>query len=195
MRQASISRQTKETDISATLRLDGTGVAEIATGVGFFDHMLDQLARHGGLDLTLTCRGDLHIDAHHTVEDCGIVLGQALAQALGDKRGVERYGHAYAPMDEALARAAIDLSGRPHLSWRVRFTQPRLGEMDSELVEEFFKAVAQHGKFALHVDQLAGENNHHIVEACFKATARALKAAVKIDPARADAIPSTKGAL
>lgn len=195
MRRAEIERQTKETRIRATLALDGSGRSDIATGIGFFDHMLDQLARHGRMDLTLKAEGDLHIDAHHTVEDCGIVLGQALAQALGDKRGITRFGHAYAPLDEALARAVIDLSGRAHVSWRVVFTQGRLGEMDTELFEEFFRAFAGNARLALHVDQLAGTNNHHIVESCFKATALALRAAVRIDPAAGDSLPSTKGAL
>jgi imidazoleglycerol-phosphate dehydratase len=194
-RTASLTRTTTETDISLTLSLDGTGQAEVATGIGFLDHMLTALTRHGLFDLTLRAKGDLHIDFHHTTEDVGIVLGRAFAQALGDKRGIRRFGHALVPMDEALAEAAVDLSGRPFLSWNVRFERPRIGEMDTELFEEFFRAFAMNGLLTLHVTQRAGHNAHHVAEACFKAAARALRMAVELDPRAGDAIPSTKGAL
>nr|WP_242507955.1 imidazoleglycerol-phosphate dehydratase HisB [Rhodothalassium salexigens] len=195
MRQGQVSRQTKETAITARVALDGTGAADIATGVGFFDHMLTALARHSLIDVALKAEGDLHIDAHHTVEDCGIVLGRAVAQALGDKAGIERFGAAHVAMDEALVRAALDVSGRAFLVWDVTFTQDRLGTMDAELVQEFFRAFAWEAGLTLHVTQLAGTNNHHIAEAAFKALARALKVALAIDPRRPDAAPSTKGTL
>ncbi len=195
MRQARVDRKTNETEISASVNLDGTGICEIATGIGFFDHMLDQLGRHALIDLQLEARGDLHIDFHHTVEDCGIVLGQAISKALGDRRGIARYGDAMVPMDEALTRVALDLSNRPYLVWNVGFTRDKLGEIDTELFREFFQAFAQNAGITLHVETLYGENNHHIVESCFKALARALRRAVEIDPRKADQVPSTKGAL
>jgi imidazoleglycerol-phosphate dehydratase len=194
-RTATLSRKTSETDISLTLDLDGTGTADIATGIGFLDHMLTALARHGLFDLTVRATGDLHIDYHHTTEDVGIVLGQALARALGDKRGITRFGHALVPMDEALAEAVVDISGRPFLVWNVAFERPKIGEMDTELFEEFFRALATNAAVTLHVNQRAGRNAHHVAEACFKATARALRMASAIDPRAAEAIPSTKGSL
>ncbi len=194
-RTATITRTTSETDITLTLDLDGSGRAEIATGIGFLDHMLTALARHGLFDLSVAAKGDLHIDFHHTTEDVGIVLGRALAQAVGDKRGISRFGHALVPMDEALAEAAIDISGRPFLAWSVAFRQPKIGEMDTELFEEFFRALAFNAAINLHITQKAGTNAHHVAEACFKATARALRMAVAPDPRLGDAIPSTKGAL
>ena len=194
-RIARITRKTSETDISLTLNLDGTGKAEIATGIGFFDHMLTALARHSLIDLSVHATGDLHIDFHHTSEDVGIVLGQALVQALGDKRGIARFGHAMVPMDEALVEAAIDLSGRAFLGWQVSFVRDKVGEMDTELFEEFFRAFTGNALMNLHVIQKAGSNAHHIAEACFKSVARALRAAVVIDPRVGGAIPSTKGAL
>jgi imidazoleglycerol-phosphate dehydratase len=194
-RTASLSRRTSETDISLTLDLDGSGRADIATGIGFLDHMLTALTRHALFDLIVRARGDLHIDFHHTTEDVGIVLGRAFAQALDDKRGITRFGHALVPMDEALAEVAIDISGRPFLVWNVTFERPKIGEMDTELFEEFFRAFAFNAAITLHVTQRAGRNAHHVAEVCFKATARALRAAVAIDPRAADAIPSTKGAL
>jgi imidazoleglycerol-phosphate dehydratase len=195
MRTATIARKTAETDITVTLNLDGTGVYDNQTGVGFLDHMLDQLARHSLIDMTVRATGDLHIDDHHTVEDVGIAVGQALTQALGDKRGIRRYGSCQLPMDDAQVRAALDLSGRPYLVWTVTFPTPRIGTFDTELVREFFQALATHGGITLHVDQLHGLNSHHIAEAAFKAVARALREAVETDPRKADAIPSTKGAL
>jgi imidazoleglycerol-phosphate dehydratase len=195
MRTASLRRTTSETDVSVSLNLDGTGQRRIATGIGFFDHMLEQLARHSLIDLEIETRGDLHIDAHHTVEDTGLALGQALGQALGDRAGIARYGHAYIPMDETLTRVALDISGRPYLVWNTAFSQPRLGAMDTELFREFFHALAQAGGLTLHVETLTGRNNHHIVESCFKGLARALKAAVALDPRQAGDIPSTKGTL
>lgn len=194
-RLATIARKTTETDISVTLDLDGTGRAQVATGIGFLDHMLTALARHALIDLTVAAQGDLHIDFHHTTEDIGIVIGQALAQALGDKRGITRFGHALVPMDEALAEAAIDLSGRPFTAFSVAFSQPKVGEMDTELFEEFFRALATNAAMTLHLSARAGHNAHHIAEACFKATARALRMAVSQDPRLGDAIPSTKGSL
>ena len=195
MRQASVERNTKETRIKAALALDGTGQYHVATGIGFLDHMIEQLSRHSLIDIALEAKGDLHIDFHHTTEDCGIVLGQAVAQALGDRKGIERYGHAYLPMDEALTRVALDLSNRPYLIWKVSFTRPKLGEMDTELFREFFQAFAQSAGMTLHIETLYGENNHHIVESCFKGLARALRQAVTIDPRKSDAVPSTKGTL
>jgi imidazoleglycerol-phosphate dehydratase len=190
-----LSRRTAETNISVRLNLDGTGQTDIATGIGFFDHMLTALGRHALFDLTVKASGDLHIDAHHTVEDTGIVLGTALREVLGDKRGISRFGQASIPMDEALVEAAIDLSGRAFLSWQVNFERPMLGTMDTQLVEEFFRALTGNGLFTLHLRQLAGSNAHHVAEAAFKATARALRAAVAIDPRQGAEIPSTKGAL
>ena len=195
MRQATITRSTSETQISVTVNLDGSGSYDNQTGVGFFDHMLDQLARHALIDLTVCAKGDLHIDDHHTVEDTGIALGQALAQALGDKRGITRYGSCLLPMDDALVRAALDLSGRPFLVWNVALPTARIGTFDTELVREFFQAFSTHGGITLHVDMLHGINSHHIAEAAFKAVARALRQAVEPDPRKGDAIPSTKGAL
>jgi len=195
MRRAEITRKTTETEISLTLELDGTGARDIETGVGFFDHMLDQLARHALMDLHLRAKGDLHIDDHHTVEDCGIALGQALASALGDKRGIRRYGECALPMDDTLVRAALDLSGRPWLSWNVAFTAPKIGGFDTELVREFFQALSTHGGITLHVDLIRGVNSHHIAEAAFKAVARALRAALEPDPRAAGEVPSTKGML
>ncbi len=194
-RTASITRTTSETDISLTLDLDGSGRADVATGIGFLDHMLTALARHALVDLTVRAKGDLHIDFHHTTEDVGIVLGQALARALGDKRGIRRFGQALLPMDEALVEAALDISGRPFLAWSVAFEQPKIGEMDTELFEEFFRALAMNALVTLHVTQKAGHNAHHVAEACFKAVARALRMAVEADPRTGGAIPSTKGAL
>jgi imidazoleglycerol-phosphate dehydratase len=195
MRKAEIVRKTSETDIRLTIDLDGTGAHRIATGVGFFDHMLAQLARHALIDIDLAAKGDTHIDDHHTVEDCGIALGQALAQALGDKRGIRRYGHVVLPMDDARIEAALDLSGRPHLVWDCAFAAPKIGSFDTELVREFFQAFASHGGITLHVTKAAGINAHHIAEAAFKAVARALRMAVEPDPRGAGAIPSTKGTL
>ncbi|WP_372840943.1 imidazoleglycerol-phosphate dehydratase HisB [Phaeovulum sp.] len=195
MRNATITRQTHETRVAATVNLDGTGTYENATGIGFFDHMLDQLARHSLIDITIHATGDLHIDDHHTVEDVGITLGQALSAALGDKRGIRRYGHFDLAMDDALVRAALDLSGRPYLVWNVDFPTAKIGGFDTELVREFFQALSTHAGLTLHVDQLHGLNSHHIAEAAFKAVARALRAAVEPDPRMAGALPSTKGAL
>jgi imidazoleglycerol-phosphate dehydratase len=195
MRRATITRTTAETDITVTLALDGTGAYDNRTGVGFFDHMLDQLARHALIDLTIRATGDLHIDDHHTVEDVGIALGQALTQALGDKRGIRRYGSCHLPMDDAQLRAALDLSGRPYLVWNVDFPTQKIGTFDTELVREFFQALATHGGITLHVDKLHGFNSHHIAEAAFKAVARAMREAVEPDPRRSDSIPSTKGTL
>lgn len=195
MRSSTITRKTAETDITVTVNLDGTGQYDMATGVGFFDHMLDQLARHSLIDMTIRATGDLHIDDHHTVEDVGIALGQALAQALGDKKGIRRYGSCLLPMDDALIRSALDLSARPFLIWNVDLPTAKIGTFDTELVREFFQALATHGGITLHVDQLHGFNSHHIAEAAFKSVARALREAVETDPRKADAIPSTKGAL
>jgi len=194
-RAASITRKTSETDISLTLSLDGTGKTEIAAGIGFFDHMLTAFARHGLFDLSITAKGDLHIDSHHTVEDVGIVLGQAIREALGEKRGVTRFGHAIVPMDEALVEAVIDLSGRAHLSWSVAFESQMLGTMDTQLFQEFFSALANNALLTLHVTQKAGTNTHHVAEAAFKSAARALKMAVAIEPRAGTEIPSTKGSL
>ena len=194
-RIATLSRRTSETDIALTLDIDGAGQADIATGIGFLDHMLTAFARHGLFDLTVHAKGDLHIDFHHTTEDVGIVLGHAFAQALDDKRGITRFGHALVPMDEALAEAVVDISGRPFLVWNVTFERPKIGEMDTELFEEFFRALATNAAVTLHVNQRAGRNAHHLAEACFKAVARALRMAAAIDPRAADAVPSTKGAL
>ncbi len=195
MRAAQITRKTAETDISVEIALDGTGSYDNLTGVGFFDHMLDQLARHALIDMKVRCTGDLHIDDHHSVEDVGIALGQALSQAMADKRGIRRYGECHLPMDDALVRAALDLSGRPFLAWDVDMPTAKIGTFDTELVREFFQALATHGGITLHVTRLAGFNSHHIAEAAFKAVARALRDALEVDPRKADAIPSTKGSL
>ena len=194
-RIASLTRVTSETEISVTLNLDGTGKADIATGIGFLDHMLTALTRHGLFDLTVRAKGDLHIDFHHTTEDVGIVIGSAFARAIGDKRGIRRFGQALIPMDETLAEAAVDISGRPFLVWNVEFQRPKIGEMDTELFEEFFRALAFNAMVTLHITRRAGHNAHHVAEACFKATARALRMASEMDPRMGDAIPSTKGAL
>ena len=194
-RSIELSRKTSETDIFVWLNLDGTGKTDIDTGIGYFDHMLSALARHGLFDLTVKAKGDLHIDAHHTVEDVGIVLGQTLEHALGEKRGIQRFGHAVVPMDEALVEAALDLSGRAFVAWGVSFERPMLGQMDTQLFEEFFRALAGNGLFNLHVIQRAGHNAHHVAEASFKAVGRALRAAVAIEPRTAGDIPSTKGVI
>jgi imidazoleglycerol-phosphate dehydratase len=194
-RQATISRKTKETQISAAVDLDGSGVFEIATGIGFLDHMLEQLARHALIDIRLEAKGDLHIDYHHTTEDTGIVLGQAVAKALGDKQGIARYADVHLPMDETLTRVAIDVSGRPYLIWKVAFSQPKVGDMDTELFREWFQAFAQNAGVTLHVENLYGDNNHHIAETCYKGLARALRHAVALDPRQAGRVPSTKGML
>ncbi len=194
-RRAEITRNTAETRIHATIDLDGTGRAQIATGIGFLDHMLHALARHSMIDIALKADGDLHIDFHHTTEDCGIVLGQALRAALAEKRGIRRYGQALVPMDEALAECAIDISGRPFLVWQVAFNSPKIGEMDTELFEEFFRAFAMQSGIALHIVLRHGSNAHHVAEGCFKAAARALRMAVELDPRAPDSVPSTKGVL
>ncbi len=194
-RTATIARRTKETSIEVALDLDGTGKADISTGIGFFDHMLESLAKHSSIDLTIRAKGDLHIDMHHTVEDTGIVLGEAFAGALGDFGGINRFGHAYLPMDETLSRAAVDLCRRPYFIWRVAFARDKVGDMDTELFKEFFQALATRGGMCLHVETLYGENQHHIAESCFKAVARALRMAVARDPRLAGAPASTKGAL
>ncbi len=194
-RTATVHRATSETVIDVTVGLDGTGVYRVATGIGFLDHMLEQLSRHSLIDIDLTAAGDLHIDAHHTTEDSGIALGEAVRKALGDRRGITRYGSASIPMDETLTRVSLDISGRPYLVWRTGFSQPRLGEMDSELFKEWFAAFAGAAGITLHVETLYGVNNHHIVESCFKGLARALRAAVTLDPRKPEAIPSTKGTL
>ena len=195
MRSATVTRKTRETDISVTVALDGTGRARVHTGVGFFDHMLEQIARHSLIDITAKAKGDLHIDQHHTVEDVGIALGQALKQALGDMKGITRYADVHLPMDEALTRCAIDISGQPYLVWKVAFTRVKIGEMESELFHEFFQAFAQNAGVTLHIENLTGKNNHHIAETCFKALARALRVAVAIDPRQKTRVPSTKGRL
>lgn len=195
MRKATITRKTAETDISVEINLDGSGAYDNTTGVGFFDHMLDQLARHSLIDMTIRCTGDTHIDDHHTVEDVGIALGQAITQAVGDKRGIRRYGACLLPMDDALVRAALDLSGRPYLVWQVDMPTAQIKNFDTELVREFFQAFSTHGGITLHVDALHGINSHHIAEAAFKAVARALRDSLETDPRKADAIPSTKGTL
>jgi imidazoleglycerol-phosphate dehydratase len=194
-RRAYVSRATKETRIAGAINLDGTGKYDIKTGIGFLDHMLEQLSRHSLIDITLRAEGDLHIDYHHTTEDSGIVLGQAVAKALGDKQGIARYGFAYLPMDETLTRVAIDVSGRPYLVWEVDFTRSKIGEMDTELFREWFQAFAQHAGITLHVETLYGENSHHIAETCYKALARALRQAVAIDERQESRVPSTKGQL
>jgi len=195
VRKASVTRSTRETTISGSVVLDGSGVYDVKTGIGFLDHMLEQLSRHSLIDLSLRAEGDLHIDFHHTTEDSGYVVGEAIAKALGERVGIQRYGDALIPMDETLTRVALDMSNRPYLVWRVNFTRPKLGEMDTELFKEWFQAFAQSAGVTLHVETLYGENNHHIVESCFKGLARSLRAAVAIDPRKADAVPSTKGTL
>jgi imidazoleglycerol-phosphate dehydratase len=195
MRTATVQRQTSETSINVEVNLDGTGIYEVSTGIGFLDHMLEQLSRHSLIDLKVMTKGDLHVDQHHTTEDTGIAIGEALAKALGDKKGITRYGYAYAPMDETLTRCALDISGRPWLVFKAHFSMPRLGEWDTELIEHWFHSFAQAAGITLHVENLYGSNNHHIVESCYKALARALRVAVEIDPRKADSIPSTKGML
>ena len=195
MRSATITRETKETKISVSLFLDGDGVADVETGIGFFDHMLDQIARHSLIDLTIRAKGDLHIDQHHTVEDVGIAIGQALANALGEKRGIVRYSDCFLPMDEALTRVALDISGRPFLVFKVDFPTEKIGGFDTQLVREFFQAFAVHAGLTLHIETLYGANSHHIAESCFKGVARALGVAIGIDARQAERIPSTKGAL
>lgn len=195
MRSSKITRKTAETDISVEVNLDGSGVYDNQTGVGFFDHMLDQLARHSLIDMTIRAKGDLHIDDHHTVEDVGIALGQALVDAMGDKRGINRYGDCHLAMDDAQIRCALDLSGRPYLICNLDLPTAKIGTFDTELVREFFQALSTHGGITLHIDKIHGFNSHHIVEAAFKSVARALRVAVETDPRKADAIPSTKGAL
>jgi imidazoleglycerol-phosphate dehydratase len=195
VRVASVERNTKETQINGRVNLDGSGTADIATGIGFLDHMLEQLAKHSLVDIALRAVGDLHIDFHHTTEDTGYVLGEAVSKALGDRAGIARYGHALIPMDETLTRISLDVSNRPYLVWKVTFTRPKLGEMDTELFKEWFQAFAQSAGITLHVENLYGENNHHIVESCFKGLARALRQAVETDPRRGGAVPSTKGVL
>ena len=195
MREASVERNTKETEIKVKVRLDGAGVYRVQTGIGFLDHMLEQLSRHSLIDLEVMAKGDLHIDFHHTTEDTGIAIGEAVAKALGDRRGITRYGAALIPMDETLTRVALDLSNRPYLIWKVALSKPKLGDMDTELFKEWFQAFAQAAGVTLHVENLYGENNHHIVESCFKGLARALREAIEIDPRKTDAVPSTKGVL
>jgi imidazoleglycerol-phosphate dehydratase len=195
MRTSKIARSTKETEISVSLNLDGDGTSRIATGIGFFDHMLESFAKHGAFDLTVAAKGDLHIDMHHTVEDVGIVMGQAFKEALGDHKGIRRFGAAYIPMDETLSRAAVDFANRPYLIWRVNLPRPKLGDMDTELFKEWFQAFAMHSGACVHVENLYGENTHHIVESCYKALARASRTATEIDPRLAGMTPSTKGVL
>ncbi len=195
MRKAEIQRDTKETQVFVAIDLDGTGVASLASGIPFLDHMLDQIARHGAIDMTVRAKGDLEIDAHHTVEDIGITLGMALAKALGDKSGIRRYGHAYVPLDEALSRAVVDFSGRPGLAYNVKFTRARVGEFDVDLTHEFFQGLVNHAHATVHIDNLRGDNSHHQCETVFKAFARALRMAVEPDPRAVGVIPSTKGAL
>ncbi len=195
MRQATVKRKTKETDISVTVNLDGSGVSDVSTGIGFLDHMLDQLARHSLMDITVKAKGDLHIDFHHTTEDTGIALGEAVSQALGDRTGIRRYGSTLSPMDETLTRVVVDASNRPFLVWRVSFPTPKVGDMDTELFKEWFQAFVQNAGITLHVENLYGVNSHHIVESSFKGLARALRTATEIDPRRGGEVPSTKGAL
>lgn len=195
MRKAKIERNTKETEISVAVNIDGKGKAEIETGIGFLDHMLEQVARHSLMDVMLKAKGDLHVDQHHTTEDSGIALGQAVAKALGDKRGITRFASVYLPMDEALTRVSLDVSGRPYLVWNVEFSRPKIGDMDTELFKEWFGAFAQNAGLTLHVESLYGENNHHIIESCYKGLARALGQAFAIDPRQKDMVPSTKGTL
>jgi len=195
MREGSVTRKTKETSIEVRLNIDGTGIYDVSTGIGFLDHMLEQLSRHSLINLYVRAEGDLHIDFHHTTEDTGIAIGQAVNEALGDNAGITRFASAYIPMDETLSRVALDISARPYLIWRVDFSKPKLGDMDTELFKEWFQAFAQAAGITLHVENLYGENNHHIVESCFKGLARALRSATTIDPRAADVVPSTKGTL
>jgi imidazoleglycerol-phosphate dehydratase len=195
MRKAEVTRKTRETQIRAAVNLDGEGRSRISTGIGFLDHMLDQLSRHSLIDIEVEAKGDLHIDFHHTTEDSGIAIGQAISQALGDRTGIQRYGDALIPMDETLTRVALDASNRPYLIWKVAFSKPKLGEMDTELFREWFHAFAQAAGLTLHVENIYGENNHHIVESCYKGLARALRGAIAIDPRKPNAVPSTKGVL
>ncbi len=195
MRQATVERETKETRIAVTVGLDGSGAHDISTGIGFLDHMLEQLSRHSLMDITLRAEGDLHIDFHHTTEDSGIALGQAVAQALGERKGIRRFGSALSPMDETLTRISLDASNRPYLIWKVDFKRDKLGDMDNELFKEWFQAFAQHAGLTLHIENLYGENSHHIVESCYKGLARALRQAIEIDPRKAGSVPSTKGSL
>ena len=195
MRTASVERKTNETEISVELNLDGNGIYDVETGIGFLDHMLEQLSRHSLMDLKVRTKGDLHIDGHHTTEDTGIVIGTAIKKALGDLKGITRYATVHIPMDETLSRAAMDISGRPFLVWNVDFPREKIGDMDTELFEEFFRAFAFGAGMTLHVENIYGTNSHHIIESCFKATARALRGATTIDPRKADAVPSTKGTL
>jgi len=195
MRTARIARKTHETDIEVEVNLDGTGTYAVSTGIGFLDHMIEQFSRHSLIDISCRISGDLHVDQHHTTEDSAIAIGQAIAQALGDKAGIGRYGMAYSPMDEALSRVVLDISGRPWLVWNATFTQPRLGEMDTELFEHWFHSIAQAIGLTLHVEQLYGANNHHIIEGIFKGFARAMRSAVELDPRKGGAVPSTKGIL
>jgi imidazoleglycerol-phosphate dehydratase len=195
MRKATIERKTKETEISVSLDLDGSGNYDVSTGIGFLDHMLEQLSRHSLMDLTVKATGDLHIDFHHTTEDTGIAIGEAFSKALGERKGITRYASALIPMDETLSRVALDISNRPYLIWRVDFSKPKLGDMDTELFKEWFQAFAQAAGITLHVENLYGENNHHIVESCYKGLARSLRDAIQIDPRKADEVPSTKGVL
>lgn len=195
MRSATIERKTNETEIRVSLNLDGTGQYTVSTGVGFLDHMLEQLSRHSLMDLTVEAKGDIHIDFHHTVEDSGIAIGQAFAKAIGDMKGITRYGDALIPMDETLTRVALDISGRPYLVWKVEFTRDKLGDFDTELFREWFQAFAFGAGITLHVENLYGINNHHMIESCYKALARALRTAIAIDPRKADSVPSTKGTL
>ena len=195
MRTGSITRRTEETDIAVSVNLDGTGTYKVETGIGFLDHMIEQFSRHSLIDIECRVKGDLHVDQHHTTEDSAIALGQAISQALGDKKGITRYGHTYSPMDEALSRVALDISGRPWLVWNAGFTQERLGEMDTELFEHWFQSIAQAVGMTLHIELHYGTNNHHICEGIYKGFARAMRQAVEIDPRKAGAIPSTKGVL
>lgn len=195
MREAAVERKTKETSVSVSLNLDGSGVYDVETGIGFLNHMLEQLSRHSLIDLTVRASGDTHIDFHHTTEDTGIVIGQAVAKALGDRAGITRYGTATIPMDETCSRVSLDISNRPYLIWRVDFTRPKVGEMDTELFKEWFQAFAQSAGITLHIENFYGENSHHIVESCFKGLARSLRQAIEIDPRRASEVPSTKGVL
>jgi imidazoleglycerol-phosphate dehydratase len=195
MRKATVERNTKETQIQVEIDVDGTGSYDVSTGIGFLDHMLEQLSRHSLMDLKIRAKGDLHIDFHHTTEDSGYAIGEAFTKALGDRKGIVRYGHAAIPLDEALTRVVVDCSNRPMLVWKVDFTRPKLGDMDTELFKEWFQAFAQSAGLTLHVESLYGENNHHIVETCYKGLARALKEAIALDSRQADAVPSTKGVL
>ena len=194
-RTARINRKTQETDIAVEVNLDGTGAYEVSTGIGFLDHMIEQFSRHSLIDVTCRIAGDLHVDQHHTTEDSAIAIGQAISEALGNKAGIGRYGHAYSPMDETLARVALDISGRPYLVWKAAFSQPRLGEMDTELFGHWFHSIAHAVGITLHIELLYGQNNHHIVEAIYKGFARAMRQAVELDPRKGEAIPSTKGML